>query len=72
MDLEMQQRIIRQLAESENGGVITDYLKLAITDNKTYLALTPTTAQNTAQLKAVTKQMNKVLRLILNQLEDTE
>lgn len=51
---------------------IEDYLKLAIADNKTHLALTPTTAQNTAQIKKLTRQNNKIIRLLTNLLESVE
>lgn len=44
-----------------------------LADNKTYLAIaTPTTAQNAAQIKAITRQVNRLIRLALNDLAATE
>ena len=65
----------RQLSilQADNGGKITDYLKTAITDNKTYLALTsPTTAQNTAEIKKLARQNVKVIRLLVNLLDEVK
>lgn len=44
-------------------------LTVSLADNKTYLALTPTVAQNTAQIKALTRQNNKIIRLLTNLLD---
>lgn len=65
-----EQQAVEQIGTNKLS--IEDYLKLAITDNKTYLALTPTTAQNTTQIKKLTRQNNKIIRLLTNLLEDTE
>jgi outer membrane protein TolC len=54
-----------------NRAEIVTKLTTALTDNKTYLALTPTVAQNTAQLKAITRQNNKLIRLVVNLLDAT-
>ena len=44
----------------------------ALTSNTTYLALaSPTTAQNTAQIKSLTRQNNAVIRLLLKKLDTT-
>lgn len=44
----------------------------ALTSNATYLALaSPTTAQNTAQIKALTKQNNAIIRLLIEKLDST-
>ncbi len=44
----------------------------ALTGNTTFLAIaSPTTAQVTAQVKALTKECNAVIRLLLNQLDST-
>lgn len=43
----------------------------ALTGNATYLALgSPTNAQNLAQIRALTRQMNALIKLTLNQLDD--
>jgi hypothetical protein len=56
-----------------NKTDMTTKLTTALTDNKTYLALTsPTTAQNTAQLKAIARQLNKLIRLAVNDLSATD
>jgi len=44
----------------------------ALTSNTTYLALaSPTTAQNTAQIKSLTRQNNALIRLLLKKLDTT-
>lgn len=44
----------------------------ALATNRTYAALaSPSTAQNTAEIKALAQQMNVVIRLLLNQLDAT-
>jgi hypothetical protein len=49
-----------------NKTDIVARLKDAIDDNKAYLALTtPTTAQNTAQLKKLCRQNNRIIRYIM-------
>lgn len=44
----------------------------AIAVNETYIARTaPTTAQNTAQIKALTRQNTAIIRLLLKKLDST-
>lgn len=44
----------------------------ALTANATYIAIaSPTTAQNTAQIKALTRQNNALIRLLLKKLDST-
>lgn len=44
-----------------------------LTDNKTFLALaTPTNAQTLAQVKALTRQMNGLIRLAVRDLSNTD
>jgi hypothetical protein len=59
--------------KATNRQQMIDNLKAGIEDNKTYLALTsPTTAQNTAQIKKLTRQNNRLIRLVTNLLETAE
>jgi hypothetical protein len=45
----------------------------AHTANRQFVGIaTPTNAQNAAQIKALTRQMNGVIRLLLNQLDGTD
>ena len=55
-----------------NAATIYGRAQTALTTNQTYLALSsPTTAQNTAQIKALTRQMDAMLRFLLNQFDST-
>lgn len=56
-----------------NAATLRQRAAVAMAGNRTYLALaTPTAAQTTAQVKALTRQMNAVIRLLLNDLEGTD
>ena len=64
-------------AESEsaaaNGATIRDRAAQALSTNADFLALSsPTNAQNAAQVKALTRQMNGLIRLALGRLDGTE
>lgn len=66
------QRLAFTMTET-NRTNIQDFLKTAITDNKDYIALTtPTTTQNTKQIKALTRQNNRMIRLLLNLLDSAD
>ena len=53
-----------------NRQTIIDALKLAIDDNKAYIALTaPTAAQTAAQVKKLCRQNNRMIRLLANLLD---
>jgi fructose-1-phosphate kinase PfkB-like protein len=44
-----------------------------LADNKTYLAIaSPTATQKDSQIKALTRQVNKLIRLSLNNLDGTD
>ena len=59
--------------QETNRKTIEQQAKTALATNKTFLAITsPTNAQTLAQTKALTRQMNGVIRLLLNQLDETD
>jgi hypothetical protein len=59
--------------EFDNEETIRDRAAQALATNRTYIALAnPTTAQNTAQVKALSRQMNGVVRLLLGLLDGTD
>jgi hypothetical protein len=56
-----------------NEQAIRDAARLALTANRSFLALSsPTNAQNAAQIKALTRQNQGVIRLLLGALEATD
>lgn len=56
--------------ERTNETTIRDKATAALADNKTFLALTsPTNAQNAAQVKALTRQVNGLIRLVLRRFD---
>ena len=60
-------------AEQDNEETLRARINGALTANKTYVALAnPTAAQSTAQVKALTQQMNALLRLVGNKLDATD
>lgn len=55
-----------------NGPALTAKAQAALTANATFLGLaSPTTAQVTAQVQALTRQIDAALRLLANQLDST-
>lgn len=61
------------LLRAGNEATIRDAALAALETNATHLARTaPTTAQNTAQIKSLTRQNNGIIRLILGQLDATD
>lgn len=54
-----------------NERSIRDKARQALAANATFLAIaTPTAAQNAAQAKALTRQVNGIIRLLLSELQD--
>ena len=60
-------------AQGTNRTTIEQQAANALAGNRTFLALaSPTNAQNAAQVKALTQQNNRIIRLLLNQLDGTD
>ena len=56
-----------------NATVLREQARSALNGNRTFLNLTtPTNAQNAAQIKALTRQLNGLIRLTLGQLDNTD
>jgi hypothetical protein len=56
-----------------NWGVLAGKAATAITNNQTFLALaTPTPAQAAAQIQALTRQVNALIRVQLGILDATD
>ena len=59
--------------EAANETTIRDKATTALGTNTTFLGLTsPTNAQNAAQIKALTRQVNGLIRLTIRRLDGTE
>jgi hypothetical protein len=72
---EIADRAARAAAETArtNRTTIEAQVAAAITANKAYVALaSPTNAQTTAQVKALSRQVNGVMRLLTGQLDATD
>jgi hypothetical protein len=55
-----------------NWQTIVQQASTALTTNRTFLAVqSPTTAQAVAQVQALSRQMNGVIRLLLQQFDGT-
>lgn len=59
--------------ETENRDAILDAARQALAANRTYLALnSPTNAQNLAQIRALTRQINGLIRFLLADFSGTD
>lgn len=59
--------------EQANKLTIEDRARLALTANNNYLSITtPTAAQISAQVKALTRQNNALIRLLLNKFDSID
>lgn len=62
-----------QNATSNNDVTIRGRARQAIQNNRTFVGLaSPTAAQNAAQIKALTRQMNGLIRLVLQETDETD
>lgn len=59
-------------AEQTNRLSIEDLALKALATNKAYINSTPTAAQTTAEVKALARQVNGIIRLLLNKLDATD
>jgi hypothetical protein len=58
--------------EDVNEETIRGQALAALAANRAYIASTPTAVQATAQSKALTRQVNGIIRLLLNQLDGVD
>jgi hypothetical protein len=59
-------------AVAQNADALRVAAKQAIADNKAFVATTPSAAQVAAQVKALSRQQNGLIRLLLGQLDATD
>lgn len=61
------------VAAESNRTTLTTQARAALAGNRTFLAnASPTNAQTLAQVKALTRQMNAVIRLVVGDLSGTD
>lgn len=71
-NIEADRRAATAVAD-RNRDTLTDQARAALAGNREFLALaSPTNNQTLAQVKALTRQMNAVLRLIIGDLTGTD
>lgn len=60
-------------AERVNERTIRSQANTALVNNRTYIAIaSPSAAQTTAQVKDLSRQVNGLIRLVLNKLDGTD
>jgi hypothetical protein len=72
--LHAEQRIMqeKEATDANNRATVESQAKTALDGNRTYLAIaTPTNAQVAAQVRALTRQANGLIRLALAQFDGT-
>ena len=65
-------RTILSVIESNNKDTIYQQARNAIVANKSYIVSIPTAAQVIAQSKALSRQVNGIIRLLLLQLDEAD
>ena len=64
---------LEQATEEANSADLLAKAKAAVSNNLTFLAIaSPTNAQNAAQLKALTRQVNALIKLTVRDLATTD
>jgi hypothetical protein len=65
--------VTRDVTAAVNADALRQAAADALATNRTYVGLaTPTAAQTTAQVKALSRQVNALIRLALGQLDGTD
>lgn len=69
----VEQRTYEVPPEQENRDAIEQQARQALATNRTYIALaSPTAAQTAAEVKALARQNNGLIRLLLGLLDGTD
>ena len=64
--------VVRDVTTEANRATIQAQAAIALDTNRTFVALaSPSNAQVVAQVKALARQNNGIIRLLLNQLDAT-
>ena len=65
--------VVRDITVESNLATIRGQARTALTGNRTFLALAaPSNAQAVAQVQALSRQMNGLIRLLLDELDGTD
>lgn len=63
---------IAEPPEMTRRQTIEDAARQALTSNRAFVASSPTAAQTAAQVKALSRQQNGIIRLLLGALDNTD
>lgn len=64
--------VVRDITTEANQQTLQQRAQAALAANATFLSIgSPTNAQNAAQVQALTKQCNGLIRLLINALDST-